>query len=237
MSDEGITPLPGPIRDAETVIVFGGVFDPPHLGHVEMPVRVRGGRGGGGGGGLAAAWLLYVPAARSPHKPDGPITGDHHRVAMLELATRDVERCAIWTDEIDRGGRSSYTIDTLVRLRRVLGGSVRLRLLIGADQAGAFHRWREYGAIMELAEPVVMLREPAESADAVLESLRASGAWTSGRMDEWRCWIVPGGRFDASSTRVRQLLHESDDPLNEAELSRLMDRRVLGYIVEHGLYR
>jgi nicotinate (nicotinamide) nucleotide adenylyltransferase len=156
---------------------------------------------------------------------------------MLELATRDVEHCAIWTDEIDRGGLSSYTIDTLRRARRVLGDSTRLRLLIGADQASAFHRWREYRAIMELAEPVVMLREPAESVEAVVGSLRASGAWTDGQIEAWRDRIAPGGRFDASSTRIRQLLHESEDPLHDAELSRLMDKRVLGYIVEHGLYR
>jgi nicotinate-nucleotide adenylyltransferase len=87
-----ITPLPVP-KGAAAVLLCGGVFDPPHKAHVEIPRRVRDELFGRG------AWLVYVPAAKSPHKLDGPVASDEERVEMLRLATARVARCAIWTDE------------------------------------------------------------------------------------------------------------------------------------------
>jgi nicotinate (nicotinamide) nucleotide adenylyltransferase len=154
------------------VLVFGGTFDPPHLAHAQLPM-------------LAAAQLgcdeiLYVPAAINPLKSGTKLkpAPPEHRLAMLLLAVADVPGAKISTIELDRKGKS-YTIDTLRALHKQQGNSVgsspspRLRarppapspapifhLLIGADQALDFHRWKNWQEIIELATPAVMLRPP-----------------------------------------------------------------------------
>ena len=213
-------------RSVRTVLLFGGSFDPPHKGHVHLPL-------------LAArhlerlldeekgVWTLYVPAARSPHKAAGPAASDVQRVEMLGLAASHLPRCAVWVDEIDRasGGAPSYTVDTLRRLRSWLdahgGEDVRLRLLIGADQAAALNRWREPEAIVALAEPVVMARQVGPGAVVFPEGL-----------GDWSRRLLPVPMLDASSTAVRAALRSGD----EGALKRLLDAPVLAYIRERGLY-
>ena len=80
--------------------MFGGSFDPPHLWHTKIASAAR--RQVFGPKGV----VVFVPAARSPHKKHGPVASDEDRVAMLRLATRRMKRCVIWTDEIDRRGRA-----------------------------------------------------------------------------------------------------------------------------------
>ncbi|HEX7010263.1 MAG TPA: nicotinate (nicotinamide) nucleotide adenylyltransferase, partial [Phycisphaeraceae bacterium] len=152
------------LRDAQRLIVFGGSFDPPHLAHVALPELVR--------QKIGADLVAYVPAGRAPHKLDQPQTPAHHRLAMLRLALADSPRCVILTDEIERAsqGLPSYTVDTLEALRGRLGPNVRMWLLIGADQWRIFSQWKSPRRIMELAQPLVMIRPPdtAESLSASL---------------------------------------------------------------------
>ncbi len=200
-------------RDVTGVMMFGGTFDPPHFYHTVAPfvacLRMLGPKG----------WLLYVPAARNPLKRRGPVADAGHRLAMLRLSLDVPCRRSIWTDELDRAawlssrGRSSpnYTIDTLrrlrVALRRRLGRVVPIRLLIGADQAAEFHRWKNHRAILRLATPAVMLREPWASTPAgVYQALKASNAWTWRELADWASWIAPVFPLPASSTDLRAAL-------------------------------
>jgi len=179
------------------VLLFGGMFDPPHAGHLSLAVRVRDEVMG------AQTQLVFVPAARSPHKSGGAIATDEQRLKMLGLAIGDVPRCSIWTDEIDRGG-TSYWVDTLVRARSQLGESASLRFLIGADQAIAFHRWRANDKVLGLAEPIVMLRDPIKTVQALIVQMHATGAWDKEGLKRWSTWVWDGGCVDASSAEVRE---------------------------------
>lgn len=200
MDDAPITPLAVP-SDARTLIVFGGTFDPPHWGHVKPAVESR------ALAGLRDAWLVYVPAARSPHKASRPHFSDERRVELLGLALEGVERAAIWTDELDRaGGQATYTVDTLRRLR---GGrpDTTLRLLIGADQALALHRWREPGEIVRLAPPLIMLRGGVESSrESLIAGLRSLGAWSAAELETLESGVVPVTPVTASATAIREAL-------------------------------
>jgi nicotinate-nucleotide adenylyltransferase len=138
-------------REMQRVLIFGGTFDPPHRAHVELPPRIA--------QQLGCDRLLYVPAALNPLKVDSPPTDSSHRLEMLRRAVVDVPNAEICTIELERKG-PSYTVDTLEELRRRLGEDVEMRLLIGGDQALEFHRWKDWKRIIELAEPVVMLRPP-----------------------------------------------------------------------------
>jgi nicotinate-nucleotide adenylyltransferase len=141
-----------PIR----TLIFGGTFDPPHRAHVELPQAAA--------RELGCEKVVYVPAAINPLKsgPDHPRpTPAQDRLAMLRLALRDVPHVEISELELNRKG-PSYTIDTLRALRSNPSTSVPpdLFLLIGADQALDFHRWRDWQEIIKLARPAVMLRPP-----------------------------------------------------------------------------
>ncbi len=212
-----------------TLLLFGGSFDPPHKGHVSLPL-------------LAArhmerlldeergVWVLYVPAARSPHKAAAPTATDAQRLEMLSLATSHLPRCAVWTDEIDRatGGAPSFTVDTLRRLRSWLddhgGEEVGLRLLIGADQAAALGRWREPEAVVSLADPLVMARDAESDAPAPQMPIG---------LGDWTRRMLPTGKLEASSSRVRAALAAGD----AGAVKRMLDAPVAAFIEREGLYR
>jgi nicotinate-nucleotide adenylyltransferase len=210
------------------LVLFGGTFDPPHRAHVRLP-RLAAHQ-------VEADAVAFIPAAVSPFKRGRRTTAAHHRLAMLRLALQDCHDaqtpgppCVIFTDELDRAraGEPSYTVDTLRGLRERLGPKPTLRLLIGADQLVSFDRWKEYEAIIELAEPLVMLRPPHD-AQGALENLPPG-------FDprRWRARLVDVPRVDVSSTELRQRLSaDQDDPPAE-----LIHPDVAAYAKEHGLYR
>lgn len=194
---------PFPIDEsARRILVFGGTFDPPHRAHVELSLHAM--------RTLSCDTLLVVPAARSPHKATGPTTPDEDRVAMLELAYRTHPGVAICTAELDRAtsGEPSYTIDT-IRALRTRAPHAEFRLLIGADQAAAFHKWREPAALLELAPPAVVLRPPIDTTDALRAALAPH--WSAEEVDRWITRIVPGPTLQISATSIRAGQASPDD--------------------------
>src|SRR5262245_37914490 len=129
--------------------LFGGTFDPPHLGHL-----------------VVAQWALdrlkldrvvFMPSGTPPHKRGRPVTPAADRVAMTRLAVRGNRAFEVSTLEARRRG-SSYTVDTLRALRARSGGT-RVFLLIGEDSLEQFHTWREPESILELATLAVAPRD------------------------------------------------------------------------------
>jgi nicotinate-nucleotide adenylyltransferase len=265
--DESPPITPVPLADASgqvpptlrRILVLGGSFDPPHHGHVQLPLVVRQAIERAAGA-PASVHLLIVPAARSPHKLAGPAASDDDRLTMLALATQHLPRVSVWTDELDRAQldraqprEPSYTIDTLERMKAWLGspdapafplGPPSISLLIGADQALAFHRWKAARELLGRFAPVVMLRsEPGQPGAATQRELlhalarvtgpEGSAAWDDDDLARWANAIVPVGAIDVSSTRLRAALIEGDDAL----LARMLDPLVLKHIRERGLYR
>jgi nicotinate-nucleotide adenylyltransferase len=239
--DDAISPIPlnlAELRAARAVLLVGGTFDPPHDGHVRVPQGLRAAVCPDGPC-AAAAWLVYVPAARSPLKADGPSVPDADRLEMLRLALRGVPMARVWTDELDRAarnpGRPSYTIDTVRRARAWMvsqgAADVSLRLVIGEDQAAAFHRWREARELIELSPPLVMSRAGFGGRERVLRAQLVSGFWTAAEMESWkeRSIAIEGGGVEVSSTAVRASLVRGEEP-------RHVDGEVLRYIRERGLY-
>jgi nicotinate-nucleotide adenylyltransferase len=234
-----ITPVELP-KHVRTLVVFGGSFDPPHFYHTVGPLSVVARVFGETG------WVLYVPAAASPLKQGGPHASDAHRLAMLRLALDIPGWRSIWTDELDRaawararGMRStpSYTIDTLRRLRAVVPARVGLRLLIGSDQAAAFHRWKDARAIIELAEPVVMVREPIVTACALWSALGDN--WTREEKVAWCRRIAPNFPLEAASTTLRESIPGAPrraDAWDRRRNLRGLVTPVAQYIIDHNLY-
>ncbi len=190
--------------------------------------------------GLGDAFLLYIPAARSPLKASGPNASDRDRVEMLGLALGKLPNSGIWTDEIERSGTSgtpSFTVDTLRRLRSLIAPEIRLRLLIGADQALDFHRWREPKEILLLAPAIVMLRGGMTDRIGFAASLGKTGQWAAHDLLQWSEAIVDIPRMNVSATRVRELLARDRTEAEERELKSMLDPEVLDFVLRHGLYQ
>lgn len=196
------------------LLVYGGSFDPPHRGHVELPDLIARRIGADG--------IAYIPAGVSPFKVGMKHTPAHHRVVMLRLATAVVPRAFVLTDELDR--HPSYTVDTLENLRRRLHRDATMRLLIGADQLRSFDRWRNWQRIVELAEPVVMVRPPDTQA-SLLAALPAGF-----KKAEWRSRLVHTRLINVSSTAIRNRL------LAGRSIEGMTPLPVVNYIRQHRLY-
>lgn len=127
--------------------IFGGTFDPPHLGHFLAAVDAA--------ESLALDRVIWVPAAQQPLK-GADASGAEHRLAMTRLAAEGDARFSVDALELDRGGLS-FTVDSLRAFRERYSGAA-LFLLIGTDAAALLPKWREPETIRALAEIVVLTR-------------------------------------------------------------------------------
>ena len=210
------------IKTAGSVLLLGGTFDPPHLAHVQLSAAARTAQ-------MPGALLVFVPAAQSPHKADRPGASGSQRAEMLRLAMQDTPNSAVWTIELDRPSPSScpsYWVDTLREARGLTGPSKPLRFIIGADQAGAFHRWHDHAKILDLAEPLVLLRPPVTTADDLRKTLVKTDHWSPDEIDRWLGWVVSTPQIEVSATQIRD--GNQRDHLHPD---------VAAYIDAHGLYQ
>jgi nicotinate-nucleotide adenylyltransferase len=124
--------------DLRRVGIFGGTFDPIHLGHLICAEQLC--------QALEQDAVLFVPANVPPHKPKTEPAASEHRLEMVRVAIEDHEEFRDSDIEIRRGG-VSYTIDTVRELRRMFGGEVELWLLMGQDSYQDVSTWKEPGKI------------------------------------------------------------------------------------------
>jgi nicotinate-nucleotide adenylyltransferase len=129
--------------------VFGGSFDPVHIGHLLAAECCREQAG--------LDRVLFVPAAIQPHKQDRQLASGQHRMEMLALATGGNDAFAVSGDELERGG-VSYTVDTLQRLK-ARHPDDELLLILGPDAFLGLPTWREPQRIIDLAEVLAVERE------------------------------------------------------------------------------
>jgi nicotinate-nucleotide adenylyltransferase len=132
--------------------VFGGTFDPPHIGHLiaAQDACIE----------LELDRVLFVLAARPPHKEGQAVTPASVRLEMLKAALAGCGRFEACLLELEREG-PSYTVDTL-RALRGQDPDQELYLLIGADQVAALPEWHEPAQIARLAHIVALTRSGRE---------------------------------------------------------------------------
>jgi len=163
--------------------VFGGTFDPPHVGHLILAADAC--------DALSLDRLIFVPAAAQPFKVETPaVASPADRLEMVRLAVAEDSRYSVEDTEIRREGLS-YTVDTLEEIVDRNTGA-EIFLLIGEDTLAGFSGWKKHARIREIATIAVMRRAGAPRTG---ESMRSDGVVE-----------LSARRIDVSSTEIRERL-------------------------------
>jgi nicotinate-nucleotide adenylyltransferase len=199
--------------------VFGGAFDPPHLGHVSLARSAI--------AQLELDLLLVIPTGFAWHK-NFALSPAEHRLALASLAFADVPQAQVDPRETLRDG-PSYTLDTLRELRRE-NPRAELYLLIGEDQARALHTWHDWQELPQIATICVAARA---------DSIGAAKQFNGGNGDQFAelRLALPGmtvlnmPAMPISATYIRQRVASSES------IAHLVFEPVARYIDQHHLYR
>src|SRR5215510_919272 len=143
----------------ERIGIFGGTFDPPHLGHLILASEAQ--------DQLALTRLLWTLTPEPPHKQDQPITPVEHRLAMVNLAIEDNPSFELSRVELDRPG-PHYTLDT-VEIIADQYPEADITPILGSDSLRELPTWRQPKEILYACHWVGVMRPPGESAN--LEAL------------------------------------------------------------------
>jgi nicotinate-nucleotide adenylyltransferase len=132
-------PADFPYRPGVRIGLFGGSFDPLHLGHLILAQDAL--------EELALDWVVFIPAARNPLKSAGPRLSDAQRLAILETGVGRRDRMSVCHDEISRPG-PSYAIDTVQTFLEHFP-SAHLAWLIGEDSIQTLPEWKDIDTLAE----------------------------------------------------------------------------------------
>ncbi len=194
--------------------VLGGTFDPIHSGHLILAEEVR--------ARLNLAEILFVPAGQPWMKVDGPISPAEHRVEMVRLAIADKPCFKLSTMEIERAG-STYTIDTIAKLKAQLGSEDELFFILGWDNLAELPRWRQSSRLITMCRLVAVPRPGYP-----LPDLKTLGAGIPGLSQ--RVTLMDRPEIDISASAIR------DRVARGLSIHRLVPEPVERYIKEHKLY-
>ncbi len=182
--------------------LFGGTFDPVHIGHLRSALEMA--------EQLEFDELRLIPNFRPPHR-DTPQVLPAQRLAMVELAVAGVDPLVVDDRELKRD-KPSYTIDTLESLRGELDEQDQLFLLVGWDAFCGLPTWHRWEELLEHSHIVVLQRPDADSEPP--EDLRDLLAARS--VADPKAMIGPAGQITfvwqtplaVSATQIRQLLSQ-----------------------------
>ena len=194
--------------------IFGGTFDPIHLGHLAVARSIQ--------CSLGLDNVIFVPAGQPWLKADTPVSRVKDRVQMLRLALARRRASELSTIEADRPG-PSYTVDTMETLQRQLGSSADLFFLLGSDALMDIAKWKEPQRLMKLCQLVSFAR-PGFGLPA-MEALEAAVPGIS-----MRVVFAEVPQVNIRATDIRRRIAEGRC------IQRLVPRAVERYILEHGLY-
>ncbi|HLO15587.1 MAG TPA: nicotinate-nucleotide adenylyltransferase [Anaerolineales bacterium] len=144
-----------PQKSHERVGLFGGTFDPPHVGHLILASEAR--------SQLELKRILWTVTPDPPHKQDQWITPLEHRLAMVKLAIRDNPFFELSRVELDRPG-PHYTVDT-IRLLAEQNPDAEIVPIIGGDSLHDLPTWHQPKELLYAAHWVGVMRRPGEEPD------------------------------------------------------------------------
>ena len=188
--------------------LFGGTFDPPHVGHLVIAETIQESE--------RFDKVVFVPAPNPPHKEED-ISPIESRLEMLRLALMDNDHFDVSDIEIERGG-ISYTVETIEETKERFGiEAENLYFLIGSDALLDFHRWKQYELILDECRVIVAQRpgfRPSRIDPNILSRIRFAN--------------IP--QIEVSSSQIRRRIS------SDLTIRYLVPNPVMKYIQEQGLY-
>ena len=216
------------------VALYGGTFDPVHLGHLEVARRVA--------ELFEIERVLFVPAQIAPHKLTRAVTAPLHRYAMLVLASQNDPQLLVSTFELDTPDRH-YTVDTIAHFQSSFGDSTELFFIMGADSWSEITTWRDWERLLTMTSHIVVTRPGYDVSNEHVGAILRDRIVDLRRVDNdaGRIQQLSGARIyftdvvnkDISATEIRHVAKEGrfDD------LSKLVPQPVAEYIKKYGIYR
>ncbi len=198
------------------IALFGGTFDPIHLGHIRVASFTL--------DKLGAELIIIIPAKRSPLKVDSPIAGDDDRINMIKLATSNVSGFEVSDFELKKEP-PSYTLNTIKHFQEKYPDS-QLYWLIGADNINDLPAWYKIETLIDECFITTMCRPGFDKPDFS----KFAELWGSERTKKLQGNIIETPLVDISSTEVRARLTQGMD------VSDMLDSDVADYIKKNNLY-
>ena len=216
--------------------LFGGTFNPVHLGHLRAALEVK--------EGFELEKIFLIPAALPPHKMPGEVVDAADRLHMLNLAVEDTAGFSVSDVELKRSG-PSYTIDTVNHFKRALPEKSEIYLIMGLDAFLEIDSWRSYQALL-LQIPIIVLNRPKTDTFKsrvgweLLDDYLKTGLSGNFHFSELQSSYLADGKqpihifevtaLDISSTRIRNLIKEG------RSIGYLVPRKAAKFINSRGLY-
>ena len=213
------------------IALYGGTFDPVHLGHLEVARRVS--------QLFEIEKVLFVPAQIAPHKIGRAVTPPLHRYAMLALATQHERNLMVSTFELDKPDRR-YTVDTVAHFQKELAES-DLFFIMGADSWSEITTWREWEKLLGMVNHIVVTRpgytietdHVGPSHRARIVDLRETGLQWDSSERESGIFVTDVVMRDIAATDIRRAASESKFEV----LNQYVPDEVAEYIVKYRIYQ
>jgi nicotinate-nucleotide adenylyltransferase len=198
------------------IVLFGGTFDPVHLGHTKVASHAR--------RHIGAEKVIFIPAKRSPLKGFMPRAGDEDRLAMLNLATEDDPEIQVSDCELKKPA-PSYTLDT-IKMFGVQHPRAEFYWLVGADGVDDLRLWHNIADLLDACNICTMYRGGYEKPDFG----KYEPIWGPQRVEKLQKNVIETPLVELSSTAIRRRIAEGKD------VSEMLHPAVVHYIEHHNLY-
>ncbi len=210
--------------------LFGGTFNPIHIGHLRAAVEVT--------EAFNLDRLLLIPSARPPHKNTNDMASAQDRLEMVRLSLEGIPSVEASDVELTRFG-PSYTIETLRYFQNHFGSKSKIHFIVGLDAFSEITTWKSYKQLFAAAHFIVMTR-PGSKLTSLKDFIhthisqeytydRTSNSYSHPQWYSIFCFRVT--HLDVSATLIRDAIRQ------ERSIRFLVPKAVEGFIKEKGLYK
>jgi nicotinate-nucleotide adenylyltransferase len=200
------------------IVLFGGTFDPIHLGHTTVAADAA--------EYIGAEKIVFIPAKRSPLKSCHPVASDDDRLKMISLAIAGSKNFQLSDCELNKPG-PSYTLETVRQFQADCGSDTLIYWLTGADSVDELAHWYGIAELIDSCILSVMYRAGCKRPDFA----GFTDVLGSGRVEKLQRNVIRTSLIDISSSRIRSRLAAGED------VTDMLHPAVADYIRKHRLYQ
>lgn len=199
------------------IALFGGTFDPIHLGHTIVAADA--------GKQIGAEKIIFIPAKRSPLKGFLPKANDEDRFKMIALAITGQKNFQVSNYEL-KNPAPSYTIETVEHFQTEYDSGTSIYWLFGADSLDDLVHWYRIVDLIDACNLTAMYRAGCKPPNFT----RFEGFWGRSRVEKLQQNVIQTPLVDISSSEIRNKLATGND------ITGMLHPAVVDYIRKHKLY-